>query len=142
MTFALYDVYLPILRCRERIETQLLLEHRLGKTYLPILRCRERIETYNAQRWSVRGARISLYFGVGSGLKPRCSCVHLSCSVISLYFGVGSGLKPYPLARSSDFGGDLPILRCRERIETDNTEEEMVNTGISLYFGVGSGLKQ
>ena len=60
--------YLPVLWCRERIETGLFIFPQGASHDLPVLWCRERIETF-----IVPGAEppvdISLYSGAGSGLK-------------------------------------------------------------------------
>ncbi len=70
------------------------LQSGLVKEYenLPILRCRERIETTLIPK-GILMKSISLYFGVGSGLKRVNNVSTLYICEISLYFGVGSGLK-------------------------------------------------
>ena len=134
---------LPILRCRERIETRhapmcatarqlvslyfgvgsgLKLHIRLlgcaGQGSLPILRCRERIETGQSCKIVV-SQKVSLYFGVGSGLKHiRYGGYEFVKTRVSLYFGVGSGLKQITGRPTETGTQSLPILRCRERIET------------------------
>ena len=61
--------------------------------YLPVLWCRERIETLTTFYTRQRAVLISLYSGAGSGLKPRGASAQTSCHAISLYSGAGSGLK-------------------------------------------------
>ena len=111
-------IYLPVLRCRERIETEIPVMRSSNFFHLPVLRCRERIETCPVPR-KMPAPYISLYFGAGSGLKLKVVC---SWSGAYLY---------------------LPVLRCRERIETCEVWRNVKPLKrISLYFGAGSGLKQ
>ena len=61
---------------------------------------------------------ISLYSGAGSGLKHRDQSWQYPLCPISLYSGAGSGLKRSIRGRGQKNDPHLPVLWCRERIET------------------------
>ena len=136
-------LYLPVLWCREWIETSLSGSVGLPFFHLPVLWCREWIETYPKtvarsrehfislysgagsglkllyiERIICPGDLISLYSGAGSGLKLHfCDAIRYRC-VISLYSGAGSGLKHHRGGAFVRGISNLPVLWCREWIET------------------------
>ena len=119
---------LPVLWCRERIETDMGIDFGVAGPYLPVLWCRERIETLPILAITTHRKEISLYSGAGSGLKPmkNFSFFMISSDLPVLWCRERIETPPYAecIARGAM---NLPVLWCRERIETQGTLEIVVS---------------